>query len=110
MAAGLLLLVLIVGLVSGCWVEKHWENKETIRDSGSVHHVTDSEDPDSYTEGNDRDTGILPAEGWEDRVTISDADGSPSPEEPIRSRSPIRHPRMGMRRWWFCRRRWTRIP
>ena len=76
MAAGLLLLVLIVGLVSGCWVEKHWENKETIRDSGSVHHVTDSEDPDSYTEGNDRDTGILPAEGWEDRVTISDADGS----------------------------------
>lgn len=76
MAAGLLLLVLIVGLVSGCWVEKHWENKETIRDSGSVHYVTDATDPDSYTEGNDRDTGILPAEGWGDRVTISDADGS----------------------------------
>lgn len=76
MAAGFLLLVLIVGLVSGCWVEKHWENKETIRDSGSVHYVTDATDPDSYTEGNDRDTGILPAEGWEDRVTTSDADSS----------------------------------
>ncbi len=79
MAAGFLLLVLIVGivgLVSGYWVEKHWESKETIRDSGSVHYVTDATDPDSYTEGNDRDTGILPAEGWGDRVTISDADGS----------------------------------
>jgi hypothetical protein len=76
MTVGFLLFVLIVGLISGYWVEQHWVNKETIRDNGKVHYVADAKDPDSVIEGNDRDTGILPLEDWEDQVIISDSDHS----------------------------------